>query len=114
MLLLFAPVPCFLLIATGAFLVRNGLWLFAWMTYSIVLTATVAHSLEGVTDGLASGPIIAFVLTPMILAIIISFLPALMRIDSKGDVPLSRQNLIFPLIYATIISGAFLWLANAA
>lgn len=113
MFLLFAPVPCFLLVGVGTFLVRNRFWLFAWITYSIVLTANVAHSLEGVIDGMASGPVIAFVLAPMIFAIIVSFIPALIRIELKDEAPLTKKNLTFPLVYAVIVGGAFLWFANA-
>ena len=113
MLLLFAPVPCFLLLSVGTFLVRNRFWLFAWITYSVVLTANVAHSLDGVIDGMASGPVIALVLIPMILAIIVSFIPALIRIESNDEVALTKRNLTFPLVYAVIVGGLFLRFSNA-
>lgn len=112
MYMLFAPVPCFLLIGAGAFLLRNWIWLIIWEAIAIGLTMTVARSLEGVTDGMASGPIIAFVIVPMIFAIFLSFIPAILRINSKGDVPLSARNLAFPLVYAVIVGSVVLWFAN--
>ena len=112
MYLLFASVPCFVLIVAGALLLRNWVWLIFWEAFAAGLTMAVAHSLDGETDGMASGPIIAFFIAPMILAIFLSFVPAVLRIDSKGDVRLSAKNLAFPLAYAVFVGSAVLWLAS--
>ena len=110
--MLLMSIPCFAMVIVGALLVRNWIWLLCWEIYAAILTSVIGSALEGVHDGLGSGPVIAFVIAPMILGIIVSIIPGALRIESKGDEPLSPQVLTVPIAYAVVFGIIVFWFTN--